>query len=150
MTPEPPELDQFSGDEREQVLSLVREARRYRTALGKGGPLLSPVEAEIEQFVGRSGPRSSIDIMDFIRSLKDKGYSLPESIMLEKIYVKIEERKKEARRAVEREVEEFMQQAGKLAEPPMGQLLQRLTDAGLAFDADDVRRLAQAALLRHA
>ena len=109
---------------------------------------LSAVDEEIRRFAYGQTAYSSIDIMDFIRYLKDKGYSLQEYIVLEKIYVTIEERKKEARFAIEKEIEGLIDATQAPAEPDILELLKRLNDAGLVFDEDDVRRAVRDALMR--
>jgi DNA-binding PadR family transcriptional regulator len=82
--------------------------------------------------------------------LKDKGYSLQEYIVLEKIYVTIEERKKEARFAIEKEIEGLIGGTKAPEEPDIGGLLQRLREAGLVFEEEDVRRMIRRAVLRNA
>jgi hypothetical protein len=86
--------------------------------------------------------------MDFIRYLKDKGYSLQEYIVLEKIYVTIEERKKEAIFAIEKEIEGLLTAKQSPGEPDIQGLLQRLSEAGLVFEEEDVRRMIRGAVLR--
>jgi hypothetical protein len=119
----------------------------------KPQPVKEPVpeiDREIQQFAYRQTAYTSIDIIDFIRYMKDKGYSFEECIVLEKIYVKIEDRKKEARSAIEKEVEGIFDGAQAPAEPEISRLIGRLRENGLVFEEDDVRRLARVAALRRA
>jgi hypothetical protein len=111
---------------------------------------LSAADEEIRRFVYGRTACTSIDIIDFIRYLKDKGYSLQEYIVLEKIYVTIEERKKEARFAIEKEIEGLIGGTKAPEEPDIGGLLQRLREAGLVFEEEDVRRMIRRAVLRNA
>jgi hypothetical protein len=111
---------------------------------------LSPADEEIRQFVYGRTACTSIDIIDFIRYLKDKGYSLQEYIVLEKIYVTIEKRKKEARFAIENEIEGLIGTIQAPKEPDIRRLLRRLNEAGLVFEEEDVRRMVRRAVLRRA
>jgi hypothetical protein len=123
------------------------------TAVIKLRPVAEPVpeiDREIERFAYRQTAYTSIDIIDFIRYMKDKGYSFEESIVLEKIYVKIENRKKEARSTIEKEVEGIFDGARTPAEPDISRLIGRLRKNGLVFEEEDVRRLARVAALRRA
>jgi hypothetical protein len=111
---------------------------------------LSAADEEIRRFVYGRTAYTSIDMIDFIRYLKDKGYSLQEYIVLEKIYVTIEERKKEARFAIEKEVEGLIGVTQAPEEPDIRGLLRRLREAGLVFEEEDVRRMIRRAVLRRA
>ncbi len=111
---------------------------------------VSEIDREIAQFAYCQTAYTSIDIIDFIRYMKDKGYSFEESIVLEKIYVTIEERKKEARSTIEKEVEGIFNGAQAPSEPDICRLMGRLRENGLVFEEDDVRRLARIAALRRA
>jgi hypothetical protein len=111
---------------------------------------LSPIDEEIRQFVYGRTACTSIDIIDFIRYLKDKEYSLQEYIVLEKIYVRIEERKKEARFAIEKEIEGLIDETQTPGESDIRGLLRRLCEAGLVFEEEDVRRMIRGAVLRRA
>ncbi|HUL62858.1 MAG TPA: hypothetical protein VLT35_07320 [Methanocella sp.] len=108
----------------------------------------STIDGEVRQFAYGRKVCTSIDIIDFIRYLKDKGYSFQEQIVLEKIYVTIEERKKEARSAIEKEVEGFIDATQAPDESDICGLVERLDSAGLVFDEDDVRRAVRDALMR--
>jgi len=110
----------------------------------------SEIDREIADFVYGQDACSSIDIMDFIRYLKDKGYSFQEYIVLEKIYVIIEEKKKAARSAIEKEVEGLFMGAQGPAEPEISGFFKRLKSAGLTYEEDDVRRMIRTAALRRA
>ncbi len=110
----------------------------------------SAVDEEIRRFVYGRTAYTSIDIMDFIRYLKDKGYSLQDYIVLEKIYVTIEERKKEARFAIEQEIEGLIDAIQAPGESDIRGLLRRLCEAGLVFEEEDVRRMIRGAALRRA
>ncbi len=110
----------------------------------------SPLDEEVRQFVYGKSACTSIDIMDFVRYLKDKGYSLHEHIILEKIYVTIEERKREARFAIEKEIEELIDETQAPEESDIRGLLRRLYEAGLVFEEGDVRRMIRGAVLRRA
>jgi hypothetical protein len=108
----------------------------------------SAVDEEVRRFVYDRTAYTSIDIMDFIRYLKDKGYSLQDYIVLEKIYVTIEERKKEARFAIEQEIEGLFDVKQAPGESDIRGLLRRLCEAGLVFEEEDVRRKIRGAALR--
>ncbi|OPY29103.1 MAG: hypothetical protein A4E28_01090 [Methanocella sp. PtaU1.Bin125] len=108
------------------------------------------IDREIRQFAYGQTAHSSMDIIDFIRYLKDKGYSFEESIALEKIYVRIEERKKEDRSAIEKEVEGLFYGARAPPEQDICDLIERLRESGLVFEEMDVRRLVRVAALRRA
>jgi hypothetical protein len=109
---------------------------------------LSDLDREIREFAYVTKDCTSIDIMDFIRCLKDKGYSLQEYMVLEKIYVTIEERKREARFAIEKEIEGLIDATQAPGESEIRGLLRRLGEAGLVFEEEDVRRMIRSAVLR--
>jgi len=111
---------------------------------------ISEIDREIEQFAYRQTAYSSIDILDFIRYMKDKGYSFEECMVLEKIYVKIEERKKQARSTIEKEVEGIFRSAQAPGEPDIIGLVRRLRETGLVFEEEDVRQMTRIAALRRA
>lgn len=108
------------------------------------------IEDEVSQFVSIHSDCSSIDIIDFIRYLKGKGYSIQERIILEKIYVKIEDRKKEARTTVEKAVEKLINSTPDPSESQKKSFMQRLKDTGLICDEDEVKRMIRTAALRRA
>jgi hypothetical protein len=123
------------------------------TAVSKPGPVakqVSEIDREIEQFAYGHTAYSSIDIIDFIRSMKDKGYSFEDCIVLEKIYVTIEERKKEAQYTIEKEVEGIFKGAQAPFEPEIIGLIEHLKETGLVFEEVDVRRMIRVAALRRA
>jgi hypothetical protein len=153
------------------VQDIVFEARRLRTVMGKEGlsaeadardgkageagaasapATPEPLDEEVARFVQDQSACSCIAIIDFIRYLKDKGYSIQERTVLEKIYVKIEERKKEAREAVKKEVETLIDGTSEPSEPQIASFIQRLGDTGLIYEEDDVRRMIRTAALRRA
>jgi hypothetical protein len=109
---------------------------------------LSAIDEEIRQFTYGRNACTSIDIIDFIRYLKDKGHSLQECIVLEKIYISIEERKKEARFAIEKEIEGLFDAIQAPGESDICGLLRRLREAGIVFEEEDVRRMVRDAVLR--
>jgi len=111
---------------------------------------VSEIDREIEQFAYGQTAYSSIDIIDFIRYMKDKGYSFEKCILLKKLKVKIEERKKEARSTIEKEVEGIFKGAQAPTEPDISGLIWRLKETGLVFEDEDVRRIVRVANLRRA
>ena len=111
---------------------------------------ISAIDGEIAKFAYGSTAYSSIDIMDFIRYLKDKGYSFQEYIVLEKIYVTIEKRKKQGRSAIEKEVEGLIDATQAPAEPEIRGFFGQLSEAGLVFEEEDVRRMIRGVIHRKA
>lgn len=111
---------------------------------------LSGLDHEIRQFVYGTTHCTSIDILEFIWYLKGKGYSLQEYIVLEKIYITIEERKKKSRFIIEKEIEGLIDPMQAHEEPDIQGLLRWLREAEHIFEEDDVRRMVRDAVLRRA
>ena len=108
----------------------------------------SALDGEIAKFACGRAAYSSIDMMDFVRYLKDKGFSFEEHIVLGKIYEIIEERKKESVFAIEKEVEGLIYATPAPTEPDISGFLRHLRDAGLVFEEGDVRRMIDIAARR--
>ena len=141
-----------------EVKSLIIEARRVREAMGKEivdyGHIelkvdtVDPIDREITGFVHGQNTYSSLDILYFTRYLKSKGYSIQECIVLEKVYEKIEQRKKEEKFALEQRIEGFVSKNPAPKDGDIQKFIDLLGESGLACDRQEIRRMIRDALLR--
>lgn len=142
----------------DEVKDIVLEARKMRVAMGKEVAVFQRetedndpavrLEREIFGFVYGSTKLSSIEIMDFTRYLRHKGYHFKDYIVLEKIYKDIEERKKENKQILEKRIEALIVADPSLTDASVYGFLENLTITGYIYDRDDVRRMIRDARLR--
>lgn len=142
-----------------EVKGLIIEARRVREAMGKEivdyghvelkVDTVDPIDREITGFVHGQNTHSSLDILDFTRYLKSKGYSIQECIVLEKVYEKIEQRKKEEKFALEQRIEVLLSEKRAPNEADILKFIDTLGESGLAWNGQEVRRMIRDAMLRH-
>ena len=141
-----------------EVKSLIIEARRVREAMGKeivdyghielNVDTVDPIDREIAGFVHGQNTYSSLDILDFTRYLKSKGYSIQECIVLEKVYEKIEQRKKEEKFALEQRIERLLSENPAPKDAEIKKFVDQLGESGLACDRQEVQRMLRDAMLR--
>jgi hypothetical protein len=99
------------------------------------------VAREIEEFVKRQKEPTSIDIMDFTRDLKHKGYYFKDNIVLEKIYLGIEQQKKEEKQLVLEAVCKFLDSNDDPDIDDMESFIDKLKHDGIKYDRYEIRRM---------
>jgi len=143
----------------DDVRGMVAEARQIRKAMGKEvvdygynatpkEDITDPLEGEIYGFVYGRNIHTSLDIMDFIGYLKGKGYIIQESILLTKLYEKIEQRKKDEKFAFEQVIRGFLRQNPSMSESEMAGFIQQMAANWHICDKDEIERMIRDALLR--
>ncbi|WP_424358028.1 hypothetical protein [Methanocella sp. MCL-LM] len=142
-----------------EVKGLIIEARRVREAMGKElvdygheglkVDTVDPIEREIAGFVYGRNTFTSLDILDFTRYLKSKEYSFQECIVLEKVYEKIEQRKKEEKIVLEQRIAGLISQNPAPKAHEISSFIERLNDLIVADDRHEVQRMIRDAMLRH-
>lgn len=141
-----------------EVKGLIIEARRVREAMGKDlvdyghsglkVDTVDPIDREVSGFVYGRNTYTSLDIMDFVRYLKSKGYSFQESIVLQKVYEKIEKRKKDEKSSLEQQILSFLAETPSPKDDDIQRFLESLPGSGIACDRHEVRRMIRDAKLR--
>ncbi|HMK48022.1 MAG TPA: hypothetical protein VK436_15485 [Methanocella sp.] len=143
----------------DDVRGMVAEARQIRKAMGKEmvdyrynatlkTDMTDSLEGEIYGFVYGRNIHTSIDIMDFIGYLKGKGYNVQESILLTKLYEKIEQRKKEEKYALEQVIRGFLKQNPSMSESEVAGFVRQMAANWHICDRDEIERMIRDALLR--
>lgn len=142
-----------------EVKGLIIEARRVRESMGKEMvdyghvalkvDTIDPVDREITGFVYGRNTYTSVDILDFTRYLKSKSYSFQESIVLEKVYEKIEKRKKEERLSIEQRITAFVLDNPAPQEPKIASFIDELSKNNVTCDRQEMRRMLRDAVLRY-
>ena len=141
-----------------EVKGLIIEARRVREAMGKelvdygheGLKIdtVDPIEREIAGFVYGRNSFTSLDILDFTRYLKSKEYSFQENIVLEKVYEKIEQRRKEERIVLEQRIAGFISKNPAPNGSELSSFAEGLKDLCIACDRQEVMRMIRYEQLR--
>ena len=142
----------------DDVKDLVVEARRVRQAMGKevmeygynspNADLMDPLEGEIYGFVHGRNTHTSLDIMDFIGYLKSKGYIIQDSIILTKLYEKIEQRKKDEKFALEQVIAGFLKQNPAMSDSEVAGFIRQTAANWHIDDRYEIDRMIRDALLR--
>lgn len=106
------------------------------------------LEREIHAFLEGQKAYTSIDIIDFIRYLKDKGYTFQENNVLEKVYLKIEERKSKTRASIVSEIGRFLEERPWPSEEDVSGFIEKLKTGGLIYDDAEVKRMIRIEMFR--
>jgi hypothetical protein len=111
---------------------------------------LSPelLDAEINSFIAGRKSYTSIDIMDFIRYLKDKGYHFQENTVLEKVYIWLEERKNRERNQIMVDIQAFLETTPWPSENEVTAYIERKINAGTMCEGDEIKRMILVEMIR--
>ena len=111
---------------------------------------LSPevLDAEINRFIAGRKSYTSIDIMDFIRYLKDKGYHFQENTVLEKVYIWLEERKNRERNQIMVDIQAFLETTPWPSENEVTAYIERKINAGTMCEGDEIKRMILVEMIR--
>lgn len=116
------------------------------------GPALTleDVDMETDRFINSHGIPSSIEIMDFTRYLKDKGYIFQDNTILEKIYTKVEERKSNIRAMIAQEIGKFLVEKPRPSEEDVSIFIEQLRKNGIKYDGYEIRQMIFIEMIRNA
>jgi hypothetical protein len=156
-------LDTDAGDMR----GLLDEARRIRVAMGKASRAAEPIahathapepreedpgeitlDEEVRKFVHSKKAPTSLDIMDFIRYLRDKGHPFQEKAILEKVYAEIEELKSLERAELVADIQAFLKGAPWPGEDEVSAYIERKKGEGVLCESAEIRRMVLAEMMR--
>lgn len=105
-------------------------------------------EAEIKQFVEAGKSYTSVDIMDFIRYLKDKGYHFQENIVLEKVYTLLGERKSRERAMLMADIQGFLERMPWPSEDDVAAYVDRKKNEGMVYESTEIKRMILVEMIR--
>ncbi|HEY3421684.1 MAG TPA: hypothetical protein VGK13_00900 [Methanocellaceae archaeon] len=107
------------------------------------------LDTEIDDILGQSA-LSSIDPMDVIRHLKEKGYYFQENTVLEKVYSRIEERKNKIRDWILHDIQIFLENKTWPNEEDVVSYVKHIKDIGIVYDESEIRRMILIEMIRKA
>ncbi len=107
------------------------------------------LDTEIDDIIGNSA-LVSIDPMDVIRHLKEKGYYFQENTVLEKVYSKIEERKNKIRDWILHDIQIFLADKTWPNEEDVVSYVKHIRDIGIVYDEAEIRRMILIEMIRKA
>ena len=107
------------------------------------------LETEIDDIIGKSA-LVTIDPMDVIRHLKEKGYYFQENTVLEKVYSKIEERKNKIRDWILHDIQLFLEDKTWPNEEDVVSYVKHIRDIGIVYDEAEIRRMILIEMIRKA
>ena len=110
---------------------------------------IEALDTEIDDIVGNSA-LVSIDPMDVIRHLKEKGYYFQENTVLEKVYSKIEERKNKIRDWILHDIQIFLEDKTWPNEEDVVSYVKHIRDIGIVYDEAEIRRMILIEMIRKA
>ncbi len=99
------------------------------------------LESEIAAFAEARKAYSSVDIMDFIRYLRDKGYHFQESSVLESVYTRIEERKSRERAALMADIQGFLGRMPWPTESEVSVYIEQKKSEGIVYEGAEIKRM---------
>jgi hypothetical protein len=106
------------------------------------------MEAEVKKFVMVRKAYTSVDIMDFIRYLKDKGYHFQENIVLENVYTRLEERKSMERAALMADIMNFLTHLPWPTESEVSAFIEMKKREGIMCDSSEIKRMILVEMIR--
>lgn len=105
---------------------------------------------EIDEYVGAQSSITSIDPMDVVRRLKEKGYHFQENTVLEKVYTRIEERKNKVRDWILHDIQIFLEEKVWPSELEVTSYIQHIREMGIAYEDAEIRRMILVEMIRKA
>lgn len=159
-------LEADAGDMR----GLLDEARRIRVAMGKEsraaepihpihvshpqepreeGPGEATLDGEVRNFVRSRRAPTSVEIMDFIRYLRDKGYPFQEKVILEKVYEEIEELKSLERVKLIEDIQAFLKGVPWPSEGEVSAYIERKKGEGVLCERAEIKRMILMEMIRN-
>ena len=152
--PAPPEMNPVDAYRERQAVSEETpvtakinspEIAEEKPALSEPAPIPilddQHLDMEIMQFIRSHKSPSSIDILDFTRYLKEKGYSIQENTILEKVYITIEEQKSKARTKLVREIRIFLDSTAWPSESDVTSFIEELKQSDTIYDEAEIKQM---------
>lgn len=99
------------------------------------------LESEIKGFIEARKAYTSVDIMDFIRYLKDKGYHFQENSVLESVYTWVEERKSRERAALLADIQSFLGRMSWPTENEVSAYIEQKKGEGIMYESAEIKRM---------
>jgi hypothetical protein len=106
------------------------------------------LESEIAGFLGARRAYTSVDIMDFIRYLKDKGYHFQENSVLEKVYTWLEERKSRERAMLMTDIQSFLDRLPWPREDEVSAYIEQKKCDGIVCEPAEIKRMILVEMIR--
>jgi hypothetical protein len=106
------------------------------------------LDTEMKGFVDARKAYTSVDIMDFIRYLKDKGYHFQENSVLEGVYTWLEERKTRERAALLTDIQGFLERTPWPAESEVSAYVDQKKSEGVMCDVSEIKRMILVEMIR--
>ena len=106
------------------------------------------LDAEISSFIASRKSYNSIDIMDFIRYLKDKGYRFQENTVLETVYTWLEERKNRERSQLMADIQGFLAATPWPSENEVTAYIEKKLNDGTICEGDEIKRMILVEMIR--
>lgn len=130
-------IDQFTANTRPSIpLPVVGELSQ------------EALEAEMNAFAGERKSYSSVDIMDFIRYLKDKGYHFQENSVLESVYTWVEERKSRERATLLADIQSFLDRMPWPTENEVSAYIDHKKSEGIMCESSEIKRMILVEMIR--
>ncbi len=106
------------------------------------------LNGEILKFVMARKAYTSVDIMDFIRYLKDKGYHFQENNVLEDVYTWLEERKDRERAALMADILAFLERLPWPTEDEVSAFIEQKKSEGAICESSEIKRMILVEMIR--
>jgi hypothetical protein len=170
------DLAEYLESDESDMRDLINEARRIRMAMGRADTakaamhaettipepsrptvsIVTPIverayetlDTELKTFVSGKNSYSSVEIMDFIRYLKDKGYQFQENNILEKVYTRLEERKNIERTSLMADIHSFLATRSWPGESEVSAYIESKRSEGIICDTAEIKRMILIEMIR--
>ncbi len=125
----------------------VRQAVAFTTA-ARAELAQDVLESEIKRFMEARKSYSSVDIMDFIRYLKDKGYHFQENIVLEKVYTWLDDRKNIERDRLMIDIQNMLGRTPWPTESEVSAYVEEKKNEGIMCEGSEIKRMILLEMIR--
>ena len=106
------------------------------------------LESEINRFMGEGKAYSSVDIIDFIRYLKDKGYHFQENTVLEKVYTWLDDRKNKERDRLMVDIHDMLTRTPWPTESEVSVYVEEKKSEGIMCEGSEIKRMILLEMIR--
>ncbi len=106
------------------------------------------LESEIDRFIGARKTYSSVDIIDFIRYLKDKGYLFQENTVLEKVYNWLDDRKNKERDFLMADIHNMLARTPWPTESEVSAYVEEKKGEGVMCEGSEIKRMILLEMIR--
>jgi hypothetical protein len=106
------------------------------------------LESEISRFMGAGKAYSSVDIIDFIRYLKDKGYHFQENTVLEKVYTWLDDRKNKERERLMVDIHDLLARTPWPTESEVSAYVEEKKSEGIMCEGSEIKRMILLEMIR--